>query len=401
MRSKSKSGEQRSNLPGFTLVELLVVIAIIATLLAILLPSLSSAREAAKSLKCLANLRDQLSAGVAYAQEDRGEHLVPVHPRFLSAPASNGPFYAGNYLVSARLAYGGKSGRHDYDGEVHAFGPVQTPDGISVGQDPRTGFVRYSTGNGMGPASRPLNRYIYRGGLQDLQGSALSIMRGDEQLQLDAFKCPSDVGFDSSKDGGGPYGHGVYMGIAEWHSQPISFYDAVGSSYGTDSLVLPDFHLSTLSDLGPWLRPFSQIPHASRTKLLTETKGCHADLWNPHPQNFYFQAGDMGNQELYTMGNHGKVRRHNVGFCDGHASPILYEVRDDVVVEPDQYVHTDEVDLRGGKVDKVQPNGTHPDGTLFTIGGEYSIGVGVKRGPGWQNHCFPAPPTQTTWGSGP
>jgi prepilin-type N-terminal cleavage/methylation domain-containing protein len=61
---------------GFTLIELLVVITIIALLMGILVPTLSSARESARKVACLSNMRTLGLANILYATEC-DNRLVP------------------------------------------------------------------------------------------------------------------------------------------------------------------------------------------------------------------------------------------------------------------------------------------------------------------------------------
>lgn len=65
---------------AFTLIELLVVVAIIAILISILLPSLNRAREQAKKVKCLANLRTLGQGVVTYAAGENDSLPGPLHP---------------------------------------------------------------------------------------------------------------------------------------------------------------------------------------------------------------------------------------------------------------------------------------------------------------------------------
>ena len=79
----------------FTLIELLVVVAIIAVLAGMLLPALNQAREKAKGIKCLGNLKQIGAANQLYA-DDHDDLFVPY-------TTSTGMAGAGDYWLGEKL----------------------------------------------------------------------------------------------------------------------------------------------------------------------------------------------------------------------------------------------------------------------------------------------------------
>lgn len=270
---------------GFTLIELLVVVSIIALLIAILLPSLKSAREQAKAAVCTANLKGLATASAIYAMDDDKEQAVPVHELSLEMTIKHD-------LLIAQFCYGGKSGRGRYMGNPGYWG----------------------TGLAKGPATRPLNNFIYKEGFRnyhryngpDLQDK----WKGDQNLPLDMFRCPSDRGHTGDR-------------TRFWRDSQLSAYDFFGNSYYANVLwVGISGNGCRMWSNSPFLRPLSRVPTPANTLYFSEACGRRA-FWvtEGQPPDRPCDYGDDSIKRV--VGWHKKPWTFQAAFVDTHAGTIV------------------------------------------------------------------------------
>ena len=289
------NGRRRTSVLGFTLIELLVVIAIIALLISILLPSLEAARRQAKLNACLSHIKNISTSSRVYEADDPSGWGIPVHPGQYMQPA-NQPTFVGAY------EWGGKSGI-GWDSWVPGLGALGS---------------KYGTKAGFGPATRPMNAIIYKGGFKDF-GPSLSNLSNfdrmgatrDTELELDLFKCPGD-------DGPPRGAH-----CEDWlNNSERSSYDHFGNSYAANVFMTAPAGGGEMKSNSPYLRPTTRVPTPARTLYYEENIGrwawsCKAEL--PECESALGLPGVDPGPTKALRGWHGKDWTYNRAFVDAHA----------------------------------------------------------------------------------
>ncbi len=148
---------------AFTLIELLVVISIIALLIALLLPSLSRALEAARTVQCSSHLRQTAIGTIHYSAEYRG-YLPPGGHE--TSNSWNALMLVQKFIFPGSSAYVIGWGNNDWPGKSKLHCPSWENDNQGASgrytyafvNDDDGGFATYYNGgsiNGKGPIQNP------------------------------------------------------------------------------------------------------------------------------------------------------------------------------------------------------------------------------------------------------
>ena len=183
---------KRSEKRAFTLIELLVVIAIIAILAAILFPVFAKAREKARAISCISNMK-QIGTGLAMYNQDYDElmpsafinidpinggdvNVIPFDSQIMpyiksvavfacpsdGSPHDSGNFWDGTYKVTKpKRSYG-------YVGHIN--------DLQANGEDNNTGMSSWGQGNSLASIDSPADTVSIVESWNTASGSGDSVM---------------------------------------------------------------------------------------------------------------------------------------------------------------------------------------------------------------------------------
>lgn len=283
-----RNGHRQS---AFTLVELLVVIGIIAVLIGVLLPALTNARNSAKTVVCLSNMR-QLSLACAMYASQTG-YTVPAWVLGAGAPTSGSTNPLVNQTVNGTVFHIPGAFQFQTWPTILYTNKLITPNLVgSIGDGPMTSGVFYC------PSALP--DFLADGVLSQPVGSGWS---QDQWYQHDTNAGLAAGYRFFGKDA--PNGNTVM--IDSW--------------YGINASDVPGSGASETPNWGNTpsaTTPFVQVGSAAYLHRITKIRD-NARVAFLYDGVYVTPSRDAGR----INGRHGKDRKYtNIAFVDGHAETV-------------------------------------------------------------------------------
>jgi len=270
---------------AFTLIELLVVISIIALLIAILLPALGAARDSARNIQCLSNVKQHATGAYAHVTDYKDQ--LPVA------------------------------------GLVRGNDAAQVDAAVNRAASRSKTFVHAGTGRKLAaPWSVALGEYLGIEMRTDTQANMQADMNDEALAKF--FYCPSDVEFSPA----------IQLRYDRPYTGEIRGLTSYGHNEAALGLELPRDRI---------LGDFSKVRSPSQVMLTADAEpwnlagGGLISFWNHQDDNDLYQcwdgplagkSGTAGANYVFCDTSNGKTNeRHrgetmNIAFLDGHASTL-------------------------------------------------------------------------------
>ena len=223
---------------GFTLIELLVVIAIIGVLVGLLLPAVQQAREAARRMTCVNNLKQLGLAMHGYYDSNRQLPSGYISPSIAATDPSTNETAQGYAWGLALLPYIEQPSL--FDSIDQAVEPVGTPNEVKAVEADLGSYrcpsdaapVSFSVNNGSGSSNLPTSNYVAILGWNNVtteagQGNGVFFRNSDVRFREIRDGLSTTICVGERKHVHDFFGQGPYAANSTWYAAvPGVFRDA-------------------------------------------------------------------------------------------------------------------------------------------------------------------------------